>query len=328
MRERKRIIRMAGAACAAFLILAWGAAVARAHDDYQEKFEKTLDLAVDGKVYLSNISGDIKVFSWDKAQVKIDALKTSEGSSKAKAEEYAKEVTIDVVGDGLTVRIETKYPKRGWWGHDSGNVSVDYTLYVPVKAAVDVRSVSGEVEVEAMGGPVRVKSVSGDVTLTKAAAGAECASVSGDVKASDIKGGIDAGSVSGDVTVRRVEGSIEASSVSGSVDLRDVSGAETVKAKTVSGDVTFESLTAPKGRYVLESHSGDVTINLPADSSFELEVETFSGDIDTDFDIKVSGKMSPREIRGTVNKGGALVTAKSFSGSVSIKSGSLTLKKD
>lgn len=328
MRHKQGSVRCLALAGAALLILSWGAAAVWAHDDYQEKFEKTLDLVMDGKVYLSNVSGDIKVFSWDKAQVKIDALKMSEASSKGKAEENAKEVTIEVSGDGRTVRIETKYPKHGWWGHDSGNVSVDYTLYIPAKAAVEATSVSGDVELEAIGGAVRAKSVSGDVTLTKAAAGAECGSVSGDVKASDIKGGIDAESVSGNVTISRVEGSIEASSVSGDVDLGDVAGAETVKAKTVSGDVSFESLTAPTGRYILESHSGDVTINLPKDSSFEMEVETFSGDIDTDFDIKVSGKMSPREIRGTVNKGGALVTAKSFSGSISIKSSGLGLKKD
>jgi DUF4097 and DUF4098 domain-containing protein YvlB len=328
MRHHKDFFRSLGLACAALLLLSWAASAALARDEYQEKFEKTLDLAMDGKVYLSNVSGDIKVFSWDKAQVKISALKSSEASSRSKAEENAKEVTIEINGDSRTVRIETKYPKHGWWGHDSGNVSVDFTLYVPAQAAVDVNSVSGDVDIDKIDGSVRAKSVSGDVTLAKASAGAEISSVSGDVKVSEVKGGLDAGSVSGDVVVGRVEGSIEATSVSGDVKLRNVLGADTVRAKTVSGDVEFEGLSVPKGRYILESHSGDVTISLPAEASFELEAETFSGDIDSDFSIKVSGKVSPRQLRGTVNQGGPLVTVKSFSGSINLRAGGSGAKKD
>jgi len=313
MRQRKGSFRFSWLAGAALVALSIGAAAAVAGDEYKEKFDKTIDLALDGKVFLSNVSGDIKVFVWDKVQVKIDAMKY------ARNEENAKDVTIEVSGDGRIVRIETKYPKRGFWGRESGNASVDFTLYIPAKASIEATSVSGDVALEAIGGTVRAKSVSGDVSLAKAGAGAECASVSGDVEVSDVKGGLDAGSVSGSVVASRIEGSVEATSVSGDVELRDVLGAETVKAKTVSGDVLFEGLSVPKGRYHLESHSGDVTVRLPAEAGFELEAATFSGDIDSDFAIKVSGKMSPRELHGTINQGGPLVIVKSFSGSVILR---------
>ncbi|MBN2206260.1 MAG: DUF4097 family beta strand repeat protein, partial [Candidatus Aminicenantes bacterium] len=277
MRMRNESLKLACLVGAALVVLSLGSAAAR--NDYQEKFEKTLDLAMDGKVFLSNVSGDIKIYTWDKAQVKIDALKS------AKNEEGAKGVTIEVTGDAGVVRIETKYPKRSWFGGDSGNASVDFTLHIPAKASIDATSVSGDVALEAIGGSARAKSVSGDVSLSKAGGGAECSSVSGDVDVADVKGGLDAGSVSGDVTASRIEGSVEATSVSGDVVLRDIAGAVTVKAKTVSGDVLFEGLSVPKGRYHLESHSGDVTVNLPAEAAFELEAGTFSGDIDSNFEI-------------------------------------------
>jgi DUF4097 and DUF4098 domain-containing protein YvlB len=94
----------------------------------------------------------------------------------------------------------------------------------------------------------------------------------------------------------------------------------------VSGDVLFEGLSVPKGRYHLESHSGDVTVNLPAEAAFELEAGTFSGDIDSNFEIKISGKMSPRELHGTVNGGGPLVIVKSFSGSVILRAAGRAVK--
>ncbi len=60
-------------------------------------------------------------------------------------------------------------------------------------------------------------------------------------------------------------------------------------------------------------------MTIPAGSGFDLEANTFSGDIDSEFEITVSGKISPKEIRGTVGKGGATLILKSFSGNVDLK---------
>ena len=62
-----------------------------------------------------------------------------------------------------------------------------------------------------------------------------------------------------------------------------------------------------------------VVMHIPANSSFDLEAGTFSGVIDSDFEIQVEGKISPKEVHGTVNKGGARIRAKSFSGNVEIR---------
>jgi len=58
---------------------------------------------------------------------------------------------------------------------------------------------------------------------------------------------------------------------------------------------------------------------LPSDSSFEFEAKTFSGKIESDFDITVSGKINKREIQGKVGGGGAEVKLSTFSGSIYLK---------
>src|SRR4030042_1635685 len=106
--------------------------LAAAKEKYEEKFDKTVALAKDGKVDISNISGDITVMSWDQDQVKIEALKVSQASSLEKAKENAAKVTIEVIEEGNLLRIETKYPKsEKFWGGESLNVSVDSTLWLP-----------------------------------------------------------------------------------------------------------------------------------------------------------------------------------------------------
>jgi DUF4097 and DUF4098 domain-containing protein YvlB len=99
----------------------------------------------------------------------------------------------------------------------------------------------------------------------------------------------------------------------------DVSGARSVRGKVLSGNVTYDGQLEKDGKYSLEALSGGLEFTVPADSGFELEAETFSGGITSDFDVTVSGKLSRRELRGVVGKGGTSVRLKTFSGSIRIK---------
>jgi DUF4097 and DUF4098 domain-containing protein YvlB len=293
---------------------------ASAKDRYEEKFDRTEALAKDGKVFVGNISGDVVVRTWDKAEVRIEALKISQASSEEKAKANAGQVTIEIVREAGVLRIETKYPQqKKFWGGDSINVSVDYKLWVPSAAGVEVKSISGDVDFEAAGGPVKARVVSGSVGLRKAGAGADLNTVSGELTLSEVVGDVFLKTVSGDIAVDGVKGSVEAESVSGDIELKGVSAATGVNAKTVSGNVEYSGRIEPKGRYHLKSHSGDIRMALPADAAFEFEGETFSGVVDSDFKIEVTGKISQREVHGTINGGGAEVRLSAFSGSVDLK---------
>jgi len=301
-------------------VVAFVAAPALAEQKFEEKFEKTVPLSKTGTLYLTNISGQIEVLTWKDAQVKIEALKTSKADTVDKAKENAAKVTIEVTNEADRVSVETKYPKRtgGFWGGDQINVSVDYKVWIPEQAAVELKSVSGDVKVAAIGGAANVNCVSGNVDLG-GAAGADVDLVSGDLTLANITGDAFLKAVSGNIEASGVKGSIEVEAVSGDIKLLDISGAQTVGAKSVSGNITYTGALKEGGRYEIMTHSGDVRMVIPAGSAFELEANTFSGDIDSDFAITVVGKMSPREVHGTVGKGGTTIILKSFSGNVDLK---------
>ncbi len=237
-----------------------------------------------------------------------------------KAKENAALVPIEVTRDGETLRIETKYPEgHGFWGGNSVNVSVDYKLWIPEKASLEVKSVSGDVKVAAIGGAARLGSVSGDVELG-GAAGADVNLVSGNVTVENILGDAYLKTVSGDVKATKVKGSVEAESVSGDIELKDVSEAKTVTGKSVSGNITYDG-NDPRRRQ-LRAHGAQRRRRPCASRRTRPSTSrpsTFSGTIDSDFQIQVMGKLSPKEVHGTVNGGGARIRAKSFSGSVEIK---------
>ena len=138
-------------------VIAFISAPALAEEKYEEKFSKTEALAKNGKLYLGNVSGDIEVAVWKEAQVKIEAVKISKAGSLDKAKENAAKVTIEVTKDVDLVRVETKYPKQkgSFWGGDKISVSVDYKIWVPDQAAVEINAVSGDVTIAPLGGAAK-----------------------------------------------------------------------------------------------------------------------------------------------------------------------------
>jgi len=119
--------------------------------------------------------------------------------------------------------------------------------------------------------------------------------------------------------------------VSGSIRLAGVQSKD-VRTETVSGDVVYMGSIEPGGRYSFESHSGNVRLGIPRGAGAQFSVETFSGDISTDFAVTVpptTGRGRDGRMDFTIGDGRARVTAQTFSGRIIINSGSdSTIRRD
>ena len=289
-----------------------------ANDRAEDKLSRIEALARDGRVSIQNVSGRIEVRSWDKAQVRIEAVKVSESSSGERAKENLDLVTIEIANEGGFLRIETKYPESRPFGRNV-RVHVNYVLTIPDQASLRVKNVSGDIDVRNIGGDLDFDEVSGDVLIEGAGRSIDGKTVSGDIHLTGANGGVNVKAVSGGITVSAVKGSVEAESVSGDIDLREIRGAASVRAKTISGGIACDTDILPSGRYDFEALSGGIRLVLPAAAAFEIDAETFSGHIDTDFPVTVLGKISPKALHGMVGSGGAALRVKSFSGTVEIR---------
>lgn len=291
----------------------------------REEVRRTFSLNPGATVSLANISGNIRITSWEGAQVEMVAIKTGPA-------DQVKDVDISIDAKPSRLSIETEYPKKR-----NNNVSVSYDLKVPRNVSLDGigsvsgsiemmdidgrvvgRSVSGNVEAQRIGMDASLDSVSGNVKASDVAGRVSASSVSGTAEASNVKGDLDAKSVSGNVQITRAGGYIKVESVSGNITIGDSSPAN-LKASTVSGGIQFDGRLNSNGRYELKSHSGKVTAILPADSGFTLEASTFSGSLKSDFEIKVREINGTKTISGVVSSGGPTLAVSSFSGTVSIR---------
>ena len=103
--------------------------------------------------------------------------------------------------------------------------------------------------------------------------------------------------------------------MSGDIEAR-VDSLEKGRAESLSGDLRFEGDLAAAGRLKLATKTGDILLRLPAQVSAEVELEVFTGDIESDFG---SGGRDPGDWNLTLGAGGARIEASTFSGDIELR---------
>lgn len=284
-----------------------------------DHFSRKVKIGRDGRVSLGNISGDMTVTGGSGDEVTIEATKRTRGD---KGELDAVQIVVEEHAGRVDVR--TEYPQR-----ENNHVSVDFVVTVPASASVEMHSISGSLHVTGVQGTARLETVSGAVTAASTPRIEVAKSVSGNVELSGTSsdGDLAASSVSGSVRVKGVKArSIRIGAISGSVGVSDAT-CDRVDMKSLSGSVEYAGTLVKGGRYDLTSHSGEVRMILAGTLGFELDASTFSGSINSELPLTIGGDagrtgrprgISNKSIHGTFGDGSAVLTLRTFSGSIVI----------
>jgi DUF4097 and DUF4098 domain-containing protein YvlB len=205
----------------ALLVLALGARASDHRGAFTEEFHQTYALTPDGRVELDNINGDVHISTWDRNEVKVDAVKSADSKDRLD------DARIEVDSDKEHLAIRTKYRDHDLtFNRASHNnpPSVDYTLTVPRTARLD--------EIKLINGALYVTGVSGEVHASCINGRLEAHNLSGRAELSTINGHLDA-------RFDQLSGSsVELNSVNGSLELTIPSDSKAeIEASTVSGGI-------------------------------------------------------------------------------------------
>ncbi|HEY2804796.1 MAG TPA: DUF4097 family beta strand repeat-containing protein [Gemmatimonadales bacterium] len=267
---------------------------------HAQRYDTTLTPHGQPRLSINNLSGDIVIRSWSRPQIRVEA-------------EYDR-AQVDVSESGGRVAIRTLNRR--------GDQEVDYTITVPHGTGVEINSISSDVRMSDVCGDLNLTTTSGDIEVSCIEGDAQIQTVSGDIQVSNVKTRhLDVQSTSGDVQVENVKGGVGANSVSGDVNLSGIDGDE-VTAETVSGDINYDGRIADNGRYRFSAHSGDVTLRVPSTLNATLSVETFNGEFESDFQVRLNGGRGVgKNWEGQVGSGSARIQLSSFSGTIALRRG-------
>ena len=224
MTRQSKLADWLGAVVGAVSVLLVFAAIGHASDrqgKVTEEFHQVYPLAAEGRIDLENINGPVHITSWDRNEVKVDAVKRA--WSKKRLDEAR--INIDSRSDSLSIR--TEYPDRDntfWNDRHDNPASVEYTLVVPRRARLD--------EIKLVNGSLDIQDVAGEVH-------ASC--VNGRLQARNLEGRADLDTVNGelDASMTQLPSSLELSAVNGTLRLTLPSDARAeLEANTVSGSIS------------------------------------------------------------------------------------------
>jgi len=289
-----------------------------------DRFSAKYRLGRDGRVSISNISGDIVVTSGSGEDVTVEAVKRTHGDRN-----QLDQVRIEADNAPGRVDIRTAYPRTVYPQRGNSNVSVDFTVTVPAAASIDLHSISGSVKVSGVRGSVRAETISGAVTASDTPKRELAKSVSGNVTLDNVRtdGDVSASTISGTVTARSVKAhGLDMGSVSGDLAVSDAV-CDRLGVKSISGSVEYSGGINKTGRYSVTTHSGSVRLALANPGGFELNADSFSGTIRSDFAVVIGGtsarndrrRFGPgRSVHAVFGDGGATLTIRTFSGDIVI----------
>ncbi len=128
---------------------------------------------------------------------------------------------------------------------------------------------------------------------------------------------------SGDVTVENIKGEVAVENCQG-IQVKNVSGP--LVLSTISGNININFNSVAKDRPIsLASVSGEIDVTLPPTTGVDLELETISGNIYSDFDFPSDDKKMKRiggnTVNSTLNGGGASLKITNVSGNIYFRKG-------
>lgn len=204
-----------------------------------------------------------------------------------------------VESDGSRISLRTPESSRSRW--DSFAVAVR----MPAGCGLQVRAASADVTSEVDLGSLNVDVASGHLGVGNVEGDAAVRSASGNVEIGAVGGDATVNTASGDIKLREAKGRTVLNNASGDVRLK--SALDALSVSTQSGDLDI-------GRYEGEdlecnSTSGDVRIGLPPGRNLEVDLDTVSGDIRSDFPPEDGGGATARLRVKTISGDIALVRA-------------------
>ena len=256
--------------------------------------------AVDAsRLEVTQLEGVVSVSGWDRDEMRVQATYDED------------EGRLDIRQSGGTIHVSTK----GEWGEP---VYGELELSVPRGIALEITGVSVEVDIEGSAGSVSVSTAEGEILLVGGAGNVALNAVDGPVTVAGASGKIAINAVDGDVSVSESDGAIAVTAVDGDVTLEGIAS-DNVSVNAVDGDIGYDGTIVDGGRYVLSTHDGDLDVLIPSGANARISIDTFSGELDTDFAVELEGDFGKKRISFTVGTGKALVELSAFDGTISLR---------
>ncbi len=113
------------------------------NEEFSKEINKSFDVDKNATLIVKNKFGLVHCENWDKSSISIKVTITVDASSQEKAEKYFDKIDITLTGNRSEVKAITEFGNNAF--KNNSNISVDYLIYMPASASVDITNKFGGV---------------------------------------------------------------------------------------------------------------------------------------------------------------------------------------
>jgi len=331
------------------------------------------DVAQGSDIQIVNAYGDVEVRPAESDRIVVDVKKIIRANDNDEAARVEKDFTFAIRGEGTSYRIVSNRDEPGYHSGPRQRLRSSLVIQLPKRSVlhldnrngrvlvqdlsgnqnivnrygeIEVRNVTGQVQIENRNGTITVEDVTESVVINNRYANTTVKAIGGDLQIDTKNGSVDVSEVKGSVTVnnayapinvenvtgnltisgrnnsvevQHVEGDIHTDSSYQNVNIKDARGSVTVSTR--NGDMTLSLVRPPEKDISVSSRYGTVTLDLPGGSSFSIDARTEYGQVYSEFEgIQTSASRRERSLNGQTGQGGPRIT-------VSLRNGDIRLNK-
>ena len=256
-----------------------------------DRIEKVFPVSRNASLMLTNYTGTVSVKGWQNSEVKVVYTK------------YSQNVEIDMESTPSRVKVATHVLDKL---AAADKARVDYLVYVPEEATLEILNNMGTVDVENIKGGVKVDVIEAAVKIVGVHGGVQATSLGSRLAISESSGPIQITTVSGDIVFSKLD-------------------SNSVTANSTLGNISYEGDFVRLGNYRFSTNEGIILVQCPDQASVEWNARTVKGKIRSNLPIRsknhAASSIAIRErqsLLGTLNQGDANVTLSTFSGEINI----------
>jgi len=294
--------------------------------------------------------GSIEIAGGYSSDARIEVYVSSNNSNNSLSNDEIKtrldedyELTITANGNKLTAIAKTKHNNMNW----RKSLNISFKIFVPQNVSTDlstsgghiaisnltgtedfrtsggsltVDKLTGKVNGETSGGSITVSNSKDDIDLGTSGGSIHADNCSGKIRLNtsggsltmnDLKGDVKATTSGGSVNGKNIDGELITSTSGGHIDITNLSGS--LSASTSGGSINV-AMNSVKDYVKLNNSGGNIDIQIPKDKGYNLKL--YGDKVHTETLNNFSGSTKERELVGTVNGGGASISADASGGKV------------
>ena len=263
-----------------------------------QQTDTTLTVRRGDRLDVYDLTGSVTVRVWDRPTARVVASHSPDDR-----------ITITRAGALVSIASSNTLGPQG---------EIRYEISVPAWLPITVQGSSVSVRAEGALQDVTVRSQSGDVFVRGTVGSAIVSTMLGSVTVTDAKGKIRVSAGKKPIHITRVAGEVAVSGVENDIVFHEMSS-RNVDARTVSGNVVYEGIIVPGGRYHLSSTRGNVSATIPGGASATISVATRLGRFLTDHPSLQRTTPTRQRFSVVLGRGQAQMTLDAFEGTVTLR---------